>query len=106
MPFVLGCDSAVNSAMGEQVLTYDGTPIKGMFGGNLGADTGCRRQEYKVIKRILAELDKINSGRYNAISKTENTQDYYGDLNSGDFVYRNPNAPPKGGCNKYGVCDY
>ena len=98
--------SYVNSAMGEQVLTYDGTPIKGMFGGNLGADTGCRRQEYKVIKRILAELDKINSGRYNAISKTENTQDYYGDLNSGDFVYRNPNAPPKGGCNKYGVCDY
>ena len=29
--------SYVNSAMGEQVLTYDGTPIKGMFVGNLGA---------------------------------------------------------------------
>lgn len=33
-------------------------------------------------------------------------QDYCGDLDSGDFVYKNPNAPPKGGCNKYGICDY
>ena len=98
--------SYVNNAMGEQVLTYDGTPIKGMFGGNLGADTGCRRQDYKVLQRILSELNKINVGRYDVVSTKENAQDYYGDLDSGDFVYKNPNAPPKGGCNKYGVCDY
>ena len=98
--------SYANSRFGEKVLTYDGKPIKGIFGGNLGADSGCRRQDYKALQKILSELNKINSGRYDAISTRDDAQDYYGDLDSGDFVYKNPNAPPKGGCNKYGVCDY
>ena len=45
----------VNSEISKQITDCDGTPIKVMFGGNVGAGSGCCRKDHKVYRGVDGE---------------------------------------------------